>query len=112
MFKKKVAVVTIQANVGWKVSRDPRTGTYMGVCEALNLNAIGDTWEEFQECANEAIDLLFTDLFEDSEFDAFLRDRGWRTLGDLPSKGEKPRFEVPSSLEYTERFNGLIPARA
>jgi len=108
---KKAALVRIEADLMWEVARNPTTGRFIGVCRALNLNAVGDTWGEFQECANEAIQLLFADLFTEGELEEFLRRNGWRALGPLPAqRSVTPRFDVPFSLERRARFEDLVPA--
>lgn len=96
IFRKPTAVkIEIQANVTWQVATDLESGTYIGVCPALNLNAIGDTWAEFVQCANEATTLLFEDLFNKNELDAFLRRNGWAPKAPLPAPGSKVKFDVP-----------------
>jgi len=99
----KPALVKIEANLTWKVARDPQSGAFIGVCEPLNLNAIGDTFEEFQEAANEAMALLLEDLFAENELNEFLRNQGWQLLNELPPPGSRvPRFDVPFDIDRTE----------
>ncbi|HLZ46557.1 MAG TPA: hypothetical protein VKQ05_12860 [Gemmatimonadales bacterium] len=42
----RVVQVRIEANLAWEVFRDPETQAWVGVCHPLNLNAVGDTWQE------------------------------------------------------------------
>ena len=93
--KPKQVTVQVQANVAWSVARDPQSGLWVGVCEPLGLNAIGETWIEFQQCAAEALGLLLVDLFEAGELDQFLRERGWSAQTPLPPRGKRVRFDVP-----------------
>lgn len=111
-FSHKPVVVQLEAtNLVWQGMRDPDTGQWIGVCNALNLNAIGDTWMDLQACAAEAITLLLLDLFEDGELDAFLREHGWRKLTPLPRPGTaQPAFDVPFSWDRAESIKELIPA--
>jgi predicted RNase H-like HicB family nuclease len=110
LFTKPV-LVQIEANLLWEVARHPSTGRFIGVCRPLNLNAVGDTWAEFQECANEALQVLFADLFKEGELEEFLRRNGWRVLTPLPARSSPtPRFDVPFSLERRARFEELVPA--
>ena len=44
-FRRPVRV-QIQAQVAWNFAYDAGAGVYVGVCPALNLHAIGDTWSE------------------------------------------------------------------
>lgn len=87
-------VVKIEGKVQWQVMYDHRAKVYIGVCPMLNLNAIGDTWIEFTQVANDAMGGLFLDLVRTNEFDAFMRERGWRS-GPLPPSGVTPRFDLP-----------------
>lgn len=106
-FKKEPVLVEINAQVTWHVARDPNDGHWFGVCPALNLNAAGDNWTDFQECANEAISLLFESLFKSGDLEAFLGRNGWRTTGPLPTPGTKAHFTVPFGIEHKARVQEL-----
>lgn len=109
--KKKVVLVQVEGNVLWQVARDQTTGRFVGICRELNLNAVGDTWAEFQEGANEAMQMLLMDLFKEGELEKFLTTKGWRTLTPMPTRGSAtPKFDVPFSLERKHRFEELVPA--
>ena len=112
LFGKKVFLVQIEASIVWESYRDPRTGTYTAVCRMLNLNAVGDTAAELQACANEAMQLLFEDLFETGELEKFLRENGWRPRGELPSPDKSVRFDIPADWRQRQRFEELIPVTA
>lgn len=103
--------VHITAALTWEVVQDPHTHQYIGVCRALNLNAMGGSWVEFQECANEAMQLLFTDLFEDNELDGFLRQNGWRMAGEV-QPGRTPIFDVPTDITQVSEMKDLTRALA
>lgn len=112
VFSKKSITVQIEANITWKVARDPDSGDWVGVCDALNLNAIGDTWADFQECANEAIELLFQDLFREGELDQFLLEHGWRPMTALPEPGRNVRFDVPNHTTIASSVDDLVSVQA
>lgn len=112
MPRKTVQVVQIVTNLVWAANRDPATGRWIGVCVPLNLNAVGDTWAELQEAANEAMGLLFTDLFEEGELATFLRQNGWQSQGPMPTSGRAPRFDVPVDWNRHARYDELMTARA
>lgn len=112
IFRKPQAIkIEIQANVVWQVATDLESGTYIGVCPALNLNAIGDTWAEFVQCANEATTLLFEDLFKENELEAFLRRNGWAPKAPLPAPGSRVKFDVPFDFSR-ESMGAMIASTA
>lgn len=112
LFGKKVYLVQIEATIAWESYCDPRTGTYTAACRALNLNAVGDTFDELQACAKEAMQLLFEDLFETGELEGFLRTNGWRPRGELPATDKRVRFDVPFDWQQRKSAKELIPAYA
>ena len=109
--KPQQVLVQVEANLAWEVFQDPQSGRWIGVCRPLNLNAVGETWIEFQQNAAEAIQLLLTDLFEDGELDAFLRSNHWQPRTQLPAPGTAvPRFDVPFTVERKKRIQELLAA--
>jgi hypothetical protein len=48
----------------WRFWRDPDSDEWIGVSDALNLNAIGDTLADCAECAQDAMDALARELAE------------------------------------------------
>lgn len=110
MFGRKPVLVQIEANLAWVVARDPVDGHWFGVCQAINANAAGDTWEDFQACANEAMALLFGDLYASGELEAFLARNHWRAETPLPAPGTIVKFDVPFTIERRNRVEELIGA--
>lgn len=111
--RRTPVVVQIDANVAWQYAQDPKSGASIGICPDLNLNAIGDTWIELQEAIAETMNLLLTDLFENGELQAFLRQNGWQVhSGSLPRPGKSVRFDVPLTVSRAARMRELIPAGA
>lgn len=97
-------LIRMEGTVTWKFFLDPEDNVWLGVCEALNLNAEGETTHELQQCANEAMALLFKDLFKDGELVQFMRDRGFSTTTTIPQPGGvDPTFDVPSNWKETPR---------
>ena len=76
----KSIVVQIQAQLAWHCFYDVSKNRWLAVCPPLNLNAVGETWAELQEYANEATQLLFEDLLAHDELDSFLRRHGWAAV--------------------------------
>ena len=112
IFGKQPVLLEINAQVTWQLARDPIDGHLFGVCPALNLNAAGDNWLEFQQCANEAISLLFESLFRSGDLEAYLRRMSWRMATPLPAPGTKARFAVPFGIEMKNRVQELAGAGA
>jgi predicted RNase H-like HicB family nuclease len=109
---KKQVLVRIDAQIVWEAIQDPRDGHWFGVCRPLNLNAVGNTWAEFQECANEAITLLLQDLLQTGELEAFLRRNHWHAAVPLPAPGTRARFDVPFTIERKPRLGEPVGALA
>ena len=101
MFRKQPVLVKIEASLTWQFALDPQSGTWIGVCPMLNLNAGGETFADCQAEASEAIGLLLLDLFEDNELEGFLHQNGWRMMDELPA-GRTPQFDVPFAAEQGE----------
>jgi hypothetical protein len=111
LFQRKVEVrVQIEARLVWEVARDPQSNAWIGVCRPLNLNAVGDTWAEFQECANEAIALLFTELLKRGELGDFLRSHGWMPTTPLPPRDARVQWDVPYQTQMRAAAEELVPA--
>lgn len=110
MAVKPITTIQIQGQITWQAHQDPATGRWLGVCAPLNLNAVGDTYAELQAFANEAMALLFLDLFESRDLDAFLRRNGWKMIGE-PQPGVAPRFDVPADWRSGSRYEELVHAR-
>lgn len=101
-------LVRIEATIVWTFAIDPQSDEWVGACPVLNLNAIGETWEEVNSVASEAMRALFEDLFQSGELEAFLRELGWH-VPPLPTPGSRPRFDVPFTANR-ERMERLLHA--
>jgi predicted RNase H-like HicB family nuclease len=94
--------VTIEAkNVRWRAQQNPATGFWVAACDALGVTAHGDTFAELNACMIEIVNHLLMDLLKDGEFDAFLRERGWKAKGRVPTSHELEdvRFDLPYDVE-------------
>jgi predicted RNase H-like HicB family nuclease len=110
IFGKQPVLVEIRARVRWQVAQDVTDGHWFGVCPDLNVSAAGDSWTEFQECASEAMSLLFQNLFKRGEMEGFLRRHGWTTNRPLPEPGTRATFVVPYGIEHRDRVRDLATA--
>lgn len=93
--KNMSRILRIDAQVVWEVAYDPESEMWIGVCPALNLNALGETQAEMQKCANEAVQALFADLYVAGELEEFLRKNNWGWQGNGILGAEPPRFDIP-----------------
>lgn len=107
----RIVQVRIEANVEWAFGEDPDSSEWIGYCPGLGLNAIGDTFAEVQQCASEALHLLFLDLFREGQLAAFLQNRGWMPQNGLPESGTAPRFDA-SYVTRLASARELVPANA
>ncbi|MDE2639909.1 MAG: hypothetical protein OXI03_04910 [Chloroflexota bacterium] len=107
-----VSRVEIHGDFTWDFARNPASGLWIGFCEQLGLNADGATFEELQECMNEAITLLFRDLYEEGDLTPFLEEHGWTMSAEesTPPPKDEPRFDVP--YEQRRRSIGELAAVA
>lgn len=99
----QVIRIEVEAAVEWKAMRGASNGTWIGVCDALNLSVEAGSEDELRSLIPETMHLLLIDLALDNEFDAYLRERGWRSTG-LPDRQEieSAQFQVPWHLMMPE----------
>jgi hypothetical protein len=101
-----MAIVQVERTQGqllWAVIR-ARGGNWVAVCDALGLTIQSDTWANLMDDIAHALNALFTDLLLEGGLDRFLRDRGFRVAGPIPSQPDDTWFDVPfSATRTTER---------
>ena len=87
-------------NLNWRTEMSRKTGVWVGICDALRLTVQADDWAELCEMMNESMDLLFRDLLETGEIEAYLRKNGWKAAARLPSpkQAKGVRFDVPANF--------------
>jgi len=92
-------VVKVQANLVWRAERGSHSDRWIAFCDPLGISTEADTLDELHSVIPEAIHILMLDLFEDNEFDAFLRERGWTaTRAEQPTQDGEATFHVPWEL--------------
>ncbi|MGH7356567.1 MAG: hypothetical protein ACRELS_18565 [Candidatus Rokuibacteriota bacterium] len=89
-----VIQVESRGQLPWSVIR-AKGGHWVAVCEPLSLTIQSDTWATLMEDIAHALNALLVDLMQEGELDAFLRERGWRLVGPIPSKPDEAWFDVP-----------------
>ena len=106
---KSKVLAQIEGTVTWFAHQDKDSEMWVATCPALNLTAVGDTWAELQETGNQATSLLFDELFQSNELEAFVKKLGW--VVRYHSTSGTPRFDIPTLWEPKERTD-LTPAHA
>ncbi len=96
MFLRKEVEIAVHAQLAWAFYRDPTSGQWVAKCDPLHITVSGDSEDATRQAAMDALQLLFTDLFESGELEAFLTANGWRTDRPLPKPDRiTPRFQLP-----------------
>jgi len=94
---KSVIRIEMGAQLLWEASKT-ESGNWIAVNDAVGLTMQSDSLDELHSMIEEATQLLFEDLFEDGELDAFLRSKGWNKIS-MPSDSDGGiRFDVPYEL--------------
>ena len=96
-------VVKINAAVDWTGSRG-KGGNWVAVCDPLGLTVQSETWATLMEDIAQTMNAMFNDLLESQELAQFLRARGWKPVGRIPSKpAEAIWFDVPFASRPADR---------
>lgn len=102
-------VIEVNAQLQWQFYKDEPSGRWIGVCDPLKLCIEADTTSELRENIEDALGLLFRNLFKDNEFDSFLRARGWTSKPtNQAAASDDIEFDVPFEMI---RRNGYDSAR-
>ena len=109
--KPEQVVITVRGDVEWRYVYDEDAKVYVGFCDALNLNSIGETFIDFQQSASEAMALLLTSLLKAGELEAFVKQRGW-SMTAMPEHGTTPRFDMPFRTHDTRNVRELVAFHA
>jgi predicted RNase H-like HicB family nuclease len=92
-------VIRIIGQIAWKVSRNPKTGVYIGECDSLNVTAQGQTRSELLEMIDDILQTLLTDMATEGRLQQVARRHGWKIEGELPKRGARQvpalKFDLP-----------------
>lgn len=105
-------VVQVQAQLQWEFYQDAASKRWVAVCKALAITLEADTHTELRENIEDTLGLFMRSIFEDGEFERFLREHGWKAM-NMPQKNVSAhdiRFDVPIELVARKAASG--PARA
>jgi predicted RNase H-like HicB family nuclease len=90
--------IEIKANLPWEYFKG-KGGNWIAVCEPLKLTVQSETFGELMEDIEDTLDALFQDLLSSNELEKLLRDHGWTLTGQIPSRDEPVRFDIPFSTK-------------
>jgi len=91
-------MVRIDGQVEWSVAQNTETGVCVGIRRVLGVTPQTDSWSEMTEEIVAVQNMLFQDLCETGELDAFLHGQGWSVVGepDKDAAFDLPFFIPPS----------------
>ena len=97
--KSHKKVVQIEGKVEWKCFR-AKGGNWVAICEPLKLTIQSEIWTTLMEDIGQTLNAILRDLMQSQgEFEQFFRDKGWRSIGPIPSS--KPAdiwFDIPCQI--------------
>lgn len=95
----KIERIEGKAQVQWRAQRNPASGRWIGICEAMNLVTEADSENELRSLIDETMQLLLGDLLRDNELEQFLSERGWR-IRKPPAETDpaEVKFKMPWQL--------------
>lgn len=89
-----MTVVKIKGNTEWKCLR-AKGGDWVAICDPLGLTIQSETWATLMDDIAHTLNAMFSDLLKSGELASFLRDRGWRPVGRIPTKPGDIWFDFP-----------------
>ena len=89
-----MTIVKIESKIKWNCSR-AKGGNWVADCNPLGLTIQSETWVTLMDDIAHTLNAMFRDLLKSQELSRFLRDRGWRSIGRMPSKPTNVWFDVP-----------------
>ena len=100
MKTRRQVVITVNVNgqVQWQVTKDDRSGRFIGVCPPLGLTIEAESHRELMENISDSLHLLMMTMLQQGELDRFLRDRGWTAKTQDIKNASSVFFDVPIEL--------------
>lgn len=105
-------VQVVGAQLVWKVEQDPSTRSWIGQCDAIRQTALGDSFNDLvHNSIRNLMQELFNDLLSEGELEDFLRQQGWRLIGESkPVPQQRYEFDVPFQLERAGGWGAGVEA--
>ena len=96
-----MTVVQIKGKTEWKCFRARSGRNWIAICDPLGLTMQSETWAILMEDIAQALNAMFSDLLKEQGLAQFLRDQGWRPVGQIPSKPADIWFDLPFVTNVT-----------
>ena len=98
-------IVRINAQLGWAVTRDPRSERWIGVCDPLAMTAEAETFPELMETIAEILQSAFRELLSTGDLMTYLRDRGWTLMTPIRQAADERDLYAMKGLHF-EKLSG------
>jgi hypothetical protein len=107
IFSRRKHVVQVEGQVRWEFYQDQASRRWIAICRPLSLTIEADSHTELRENIEDSLRLFMKSIFEDGEFDRFMRDQGW-IAHHVPTNvaANDIRFDVPIELIAKAAANG------
>lgn len=99
----------IESLIGWQAFRSTSNDVWIAQCDALGLTLEAKTLDDLHSLIPEALSDLLTDLIEEGDLDAFLREKGWSAVDISPLRdfAEGGETGLPWFLTMQEELDDL-----
>ena len=106
-------VHVLDAQLVWRVAHDPSTHSWIGQCDALRQTAFGESFNDLvYRSIRNIMQELFNDLLSEGELEGFLRQHGWKLMGEAkPIREHRYEFDVPFQIERADWRGSGVEAR-
>ena len=78
-----IMMINTKVHVRCTAHQSTESGRWIGECKDLGVAVEADDLDGLRSMFGEALQLLFTDLAEDGELEAYMAARGWESVDDL-----------------------------
>ena len=99
VFLEMPTVIHVEGSVSWRAFRDPSSGRWVAICDAIGLATDADTWVQLQERTQRHLSCLFDGLLRDHKLEAFFRSKGWHVRDGMPEHSSQDvHYDIPIEL--------------
>ncbi len=94
MATKTPIVVRVDGRVECKILK-AKGGNWVAICDPLKLTLQADTWANLMEDIAFTLDAILKDLLSSNELNRFMKEHGWKLVGQIPHRQADMRFDLP-----------------